>query len=196
MDAKQRRLRKQGIAERSKVRAVAERPRDDRNELPIGIQQANRKRDEGSVEICCIEADALHQTTLARCRADLSVGGVHDCRVETADRRREERPLQAAHGGFEEVLVAHVPGEIDAAGPARSLAARISLPEMRRKDIVDFECCRHDRQNPPACTRLSHKSRRESSYARTRIKQPDLLRQLSEHAGHEAGNWSRREELT
>lgn len=107
VDPKKGHLAQQELSERLEVRPVAEAARRDGDELATRLEELDRERDEGRVEIARLDAGRAEHRPLAGVAVDLPVGGVEDrcvearplssaeeSRIEHADRRLDEVPLR------------------------------------------------------------------------------------------------------
>ena len=70
------------FAEWAEVRAVAEAPRRDADELPAGNEQALNEGDEAGVEIAGFDADGTQRASLGGIGADFSIGWICDGGIE------------------------------------------------------------------------------------------------------------------
>jgi hypothetical protein len=62
MNSKEGSLRKKQFAKRSEVRTIAKAAGHDSDELTTWCDQPDRKRDERSIKIRCVQTGALYET--------------------------------------------------------------------------------------------------------------------------------------
>ena len=122
------------FAEWAEVRAVAEAPRRNADELTAGNEQSLNEGDEAGVEVAGFDADGTKRASLGGVGSDFSIRRIRDGRIEEKRQRAEQIPRKTCRHFLNEV--SGVNGEREA--NARLRATALAFLHSRGKRVQYF----------------------------------------------------------